>query len=277
MKHYTIPFFIPHRGCPHKCVFCDQRGITSEEGGRLPSSLEISEKIEKYLATMPASGTYVQVGFFGGSFTGIPYGDQIRLLSPVKKFLNDGRVKGIRLSTRPDMIDREKVDLLVSQGVKCVELGVQSMRGEVLDASGRGHTPEHTVNASHLILERGLTLAHQIMLGLPLSTYEKELFTAQKAVDLGASQVRIYPVVVIEGTELAEMWRRKDYKALEMDEAVDRAAKLISLFNKAGVRVIRCGLHPSEGLIGGDKHLAGPFHPAFGHLARERSKNSDVF
>ena len=272
MKHYTIPFFIPHKGCPHQCVFCDQRHITGESGEMTMTSEDVSAKIETYLATMPKEGVFVQVGFFGGSFTGIPDEDQVKFLTPVKKFLKDGRVKGIRLSTRPDLISQGKIDLLMEHGVTCIELGVQSMSREVLDASGRGHTPEDTIAASQLILKNDLKLTHQMMLGLPLSSWDKEFFTARMAVDLGASQVRIYPVIVMEDTELAAMWRRKEYVALEMEEAVERAAKLISFFRQADIKVIRCGLHSSEGLLSGKEYLAGPFHQSFGHYAKERAK-----
>lgn len=275
MKHYTIPFFIPHRGCPHKCVFCDQRRITGERGGGIPSSKDVSSKIEAYLATMPNSGAHVQVGFFGGSFTGLSAEEQRLLLLPAREFVTSGRVKGIRLSTRPDLIDGEKLDLLVSCGVTCVELGVQSMSKEVLDASGRGHTPEDTIEASQLILEKGLELTHQMMLGLPLSSFEKEFLTAEMAVKLGAREARIYPVIVMEGTELADMWRRKEYVPLEMEEALERSSKLISFFETSGVKVIRCGLHSSEGLVSGEDYLAGPFHPAFGHFARERVRKKE--
>ncbi len=271
MKYYTIPFFVPHRGCPHKCVFCDQRSITGELTSATPLPEDIKKKIETYLATMPKSGVYVQVGFFGGSFTGISEEDQKKFLSPVMEFLDDGRVKGVRLSTRPDLIGQKKIDFLSAHGVSCIELGVQSMFRDVLDASGRGHTPEHTVEASRLILKNGLDLTHQIMIGLPESSYDKEFLTARMAVDLGASQVRIYPVIVMKGTELAEMWRKKEYAALEMEEALERSAKLISFFRRSNVKVIRCGLHASEALLSGEKYLAGPFHQSFGHYAAERA------
>jgi histone acetyltransferase (RNA polymerase elongator complex component) len=273
MKHFTIPFFIPHRGCPHKCVFCDQRGITGEDGLKIISPEDIVSRIDTYLSTMPASGVHVQVGFFGGSFTGIADEEQRTLLAPVKRFIEEKRVHGIRVSTRPDLIDEKKVCLLKSHHVNCIELGVQSVAADVLEASLRGHSPEDVFEASRVIKSAGLELVHQLMLGLPLSSYDKEFLTARTAVDLGAGQVRIYPVIVMKGTELAKMWKRKEYVPLETEEAVERAARLINFFRKEGVKVIRCGLHPSEGLISGEEYLAGPFHPAFGHLARQRAES----
>lgn len=264
--HYTIPFFIPHEGCPHKCVFCDQRNITGQEAVK-PGA--VSAKIESYLATIP-EGSRVEVGFFGGSFTGLAPRYQEELLSSVRPFLEDGRVLSIRLSTRPDMIDKETLRRLKDHGVSCIELGVQSMSDRVLDISKRGHTSLHTIEASRLITEGSFELGHQMMLGLPSSTFRDELHTAHMARELGATQVRIYPLVVIENTELAEWWRGKKYEPLPEEEALLRAAHILAYFSAGGIKVIRCGLHPSEELNDGGKCLAGPFHPAFRQKAESR-------
>lgn len=268
LKNYTIPFFIPHKGCAHRCVFCDQSAITS---ARMPMARDVPLKIEKFLSTMPPGDKKVQVGFFGGSFTGIPYSVQEEYLSPVKTFIEEGRICGIRLSTRPDLIDENSLDFLRNRGVHCIELGVQSMSPDVLEASGRGHTTEDTEKASYLIKSRGFELAHQMMLGLPESDFDKEMRTALRISEMGASQVRIYPLIVMEDTELAGMWQRGEYAPLDLEEAVERAANIISFFVSKGVKVIRCGLHATEGLLSGSGFLAGPFHPAFGHLAKQRA------
>ncbi len=241
----------------------------------MPSPEEVSPKIEKYLSTMPQSDVRIEVGFFGGSFTGLLLDLQKEFLSPVMPFVEEGRIYGIRLSTRPDLINEDIVTFLKDNGVTCIELGVQSMCEEVLSASKRGHTSEDTERASRLILEAGITLGHQMMVALPGSGPEEELYTARRIKELGASQVRIYPVLVVKGTELAQMWQRGEYVPLEEDEAVNRAAALISYFETNGIKVIRCGLHPSEGLLSGEEYLAGPFHPAFGQKARERAKIND--
>jgi histone acetyltransferase (RNA polymerase elongator complex component) len=264
-RYYIIPFFIPHKGCTHKCVFCDQKRITGEDA---PRAEDVPEKIEKYLSTMPGTGAHIEIGFFGGSFTGLSLEAQEKFLKPVKTFLDKGRVQGIRLSTRPDLIDEKTVLFLKKQGVSCIELGVQSMSDKVLSASKRGHTAKDTEQASRVILAEGLMLGHQMMLGLPSSGPDEELYTAERISELGAGQVRIYPVVVIRGTELADLWLGGKYVPLEEEEAVKRAARLILFFESKGVKVIRCGLHPSEGLISGEECLAGPFHPAFGQKAR---------
>lgn len=270
MKHYTIPFFIPHKGCTHLCIFCDQNKITGE---KMPVPREVPEKIRKYLSTMPEENVHIEVGFFGGSFTGLPIEMQKKFLDPVRPFITEGRIQGIRLSTRPDLITGEIVSFLKESGVTCIELGVQSMDEKVLSASKRGHTSRDTEKASALILEAGIDLTHQMMLGLPLSGLEEELFTAKRIKEMGASQVRIYPALVIKGTKLAALWQKGEYTPLSMDEAVMRSAKLIEYFESRGIKVIRCGLHPSEGLISGEEYLTGPFHPAFGEMARNKIKD----
>lgn len=265
VKHYTIPFFIPLRGCPFKCIFCDQEKIT---GRGMPDARDVPGKITKYLSTMP-DDAHIEVGFFGGSFTGLPERAIREFLEPVKPFIGAGRVKGIRLSTRPDLINKDVIDLLKAYNVICIELGVQSMSDKVLAASSRGHTALDTERASRMILAEGLVLGHQMMLGLPLSTLKDEMYTAEKIAELGAAQVRIYPALVIKDTEMALMWQRGEYVPLSLNEGVERAGRLIRYFEDRSIKVIRCGLHPSEGLISGEEYLAGPFHPAFGQKARE--------
>lgn len=267
MKHFTIPFFIPHKGCTHLCIFCDQNKITGEQ---VPDPDEVSPKIEKYLSTMPTSGAHIEVGFFGGSFTGLTQDVQKRFFDPVKPFIKEGRIHGMRLSTRPDLIDKKIVSFLKDNGVTCIELGVQSMDDKVLAASKRGHSAKDAERASKIILEEGIELGHQMMLGLPLSGFSEELFTAGRIKELGAKQVRIYPVLVIKGTHLAALWEKGDYEPLSMEEALERAARLIQYFESGGIKVIRCGLHPSDGLASGEEYLAGPFHPSFGQMAREK-------
>lgn len=237
----------------------------------MPDPCDIPVKVEQYLSTIPSEGTRIEIGFYGGSFTGLSQKEQEGYLRPASRFLKGGRVQGIRLSTRPDLISEEIVSFLKKHGVTRVELGVQSMSDRVLAAAKRGHTEKDVERASRVILQGSLDLGHQMMLGLPYSGLDEELYTARRIQQLGASQVRIYPVIVIKGTELADLWSRGEYQPLEESEAVERAAKLILYFESNGIKVIRCGLHPSEGLLSGDECLAGPFHPAFGQKARERA------
>jgi len=265
-KNYVIPFFIPHEGCPHKCVFCDQRKISGHRG---VSPDDVARTVDAYLSTIPASGTNVEIGFFGGTFTGLSALVQEGFLRAAYPFVEKGVVNGIRLSTRPDFIDKRKLDLLKRYEVRCVELGVQSMSDNVLTAAKRGYVSGDVEKASAMILKEGFLLGHQMMIGLPFSHPEDEYYTAMRACELGASQVRIYPVVVVDGTELASWWNEKRYVPLSESEAIKRCANLMIYFEISGIKVIRCGLHPSEGLLG-DDCLAGPFHPAFRQKVESR-------
>ncbi len=266
-RNYVIPFFILHKGCPHQCIFCDQNRIT---GQRNIHPEEDADTIERYLSTIPSNGVNIEVGFFGGTFTGLAAEAQEGFLRAAYPFIAEGRVRGIRLSTRPDFIDKGGLELLRRYGVVCVELGVQSMSDRVLSVSRRGYTALDVERASRMILKEGFMLGHQIMVGLPSSRPEHEYYTARRARELGASQIRIYPLIVIKGTELAEWWTAKRYEPLKEEDAVERCMRLILYFEAHNVKVIRCGLHPSEGLLNGSDYLAGPFHPSLRQKVESR-------
>lgn len=257
----TIPFFIPFLGCPEKCVFCDQNRITGSRGDVKPE--EVPYVIERNLATIDPAVYDVEVGFFGGTFTALPESSQEAYLSEVAPFLKRKAVRSIRVSTRPDAINDKVLRTLERYGVRTVELGVQSMSDRVLAASRRGHGSAETEEASRLIVKKGFRLGHQIMLGMPESGEDDEYHTARKVLELGASDVRIYPVLVIKGTALADLWASGVYLPLSEEEALRRTVLLLIYFAIGKVSVIRCGLHPSEGLLTKEECLAGPFHPAF--------------
>ena len=260
-KHRNIPIFVPHLGCPNTCVFCNQRKISGHEKADFSSA---EGEIEAALATIP-QGTDVQIAYFGGSFTGIDREDMIYLLALAKKYIDEGRVQSIRLSTRPDYIDEEILDILSRYGVRNIELGIQSMCDDVLAASGRGHTAAQTERACKLICERGFELVGQMMTGLPCSTLEKDKYTAEKICAMGASGARIYPTVVFRGTELENMMNRGDYKSREMENVIAEGAELVGIFARHGVKIIRIGLQASELLTEGSETVS-PYHEATGEL-----------
>ncbi len=264
-KHRNIPIFVPHLGCPNTCVFCNQRKISGCEKADFSS---VSSEIEEALSTIPA-GTDVQIAFFGGSFTGIDRADMIYLLETAKRFIDEGRVESVRLSTRSDYIDEEILDILSRYGVKSIELGIQSMDDAVLRASGRGHTAAQTERACRLITARGFELVGQMMTGLPAATLETELYTAKRICEMGASGARIYPTVVFCGTELENMMKRGEYASRDMERVVDEGARVLAVFLENGVNVIRVGLQASELLTDGDD-TASPYHEATGELIYSR-------
>ncbi len=231
----------------------------------MPHPGEVVEIIERNLATIPP-GSDTEIGFFGGNFTGIEPEEQQSYLKIAEKYVKAGKVKSIRLSTRPDYIDNERLAMLCKYTVTTIELGAQSLDDEVLRLSGRGHTAKDVEQASKLILEQGFSLGLQMMIGLPGDTAGKSLATSRRIVELGASCTRIYPTLVIRDTQLEKMYLVGDYVSLKLDEAVETCAEIAEIFEEAGVKILRIGLHPSEGLLGGESLVAGPFHAAFGEL-----------
>jgi histone acetyltransferase (RNA polymerase elongator complex component) len=262
-KHFNIPIFIPELACPFRCIYCDQSKISGIT--KLPDEGEISSTIDSYLATIPEPSE-VQLAYFGGNFTGIPASQQEKYLKLVQPYIEQGKVQGIRLSTRPDYINDDVLRLLKRYHVQTIELGAQSLNNDVLRRSRRGHTSETTEIASKKIIESGFTLGLQMMIGLPGDTLERSLYTARRITELGAGETRIYPALVIKGTVLEKMFRENKYAPLSLEESIRWCAQILPVFEEAGVRILKVGLHPSDGFLSGDDLVAGPFHPSFREL-----------
>lgn len=256
-----IPVFIPHAGCPHDCVFCNQKKIA----GTLvpPEGREISDIIENAL---PYSGENPEVAFYGGSFTAIERSLMIEYLSAAKHFIDGGRISSIRLSTRPDSIDEEKLSILKEYGVRTIELGTQSMCEDVLKSSGRGHTAEDTENAVKLIRKHGFSIILQMMTHLPGSDDEKDIYTAKKIATLAPEGVRVYPTVVVRDTALEALWRAGKYTPATPEAAARLGGQILEIFEKSNIPVIRFGLNPTDDLSDGEA-LCGAYHPALGEMA----------
>ncbi len=259
-KHKNIPIFIPHLGCPNDCAFCNQRRISGRTSFD-PSAVE--REIDEALATLPL-GCQAEIAFFGGSFTGIDRGLMVRLLDIAEGYVADGRVDGIRLSTRPDYIDGEILSVLKGYTVKAVELGLQSLDDGVLVACRRGHTAYQAEEACRMVKEAGLELVGQMMTGLPAATGESEVMTAKRICALGADGARIYPTVVLRDTELHEMLLDGRYQPPSEEEAIARTADVLEVFLRYDVPVLRIGLQSSEGMT--EEHAAVGYHPAMGEL-----------
>lgn len=212
----------------------------------------------------------MEVGFFGGSFTGIPISDQQHYLELISNYIISGKIDSIRLSTRPDYIHKEILDLLKRFDVRTIELGAQSTDEDVLKKSGRGHDVQSIQDASEMIKKAGFRLGLQMMIGLPGDTKAKAVKTAQDFIDLGAKDARIYPTLVIKGTKLEDLFNSGRYSPLSIEESVNWAKEIVLMFEQAGVKIIRVGLHPSDGLMDGDDLVAGPFHQSFRELVLTR-------
>lgn len=266
VRHANVALFVPHAGCPHQCSFCNQRHIAGQKS--LPTNEDVRAACEEALRTR-REGVEAQIAFFGGSFTAIDRGEMERLLAAAYPYVQSGKFSGIRISTRPDAIDEERLAILKAYGVTTVELGAQSMDDAVLARCERGHTAQDVVRAADLIHKAGFSLGLQMMTGLPCDTDEGSLRTAERLADLLPNEVRIYPTLVVDGTALAEEYRRGTYTPQTLEQAVSLCARLLQFFEEERrIRVIRLGLHAEESLY--EHCVAGPAHPAFRELCESR-------
>ncbi|MCD8106930.1 MAG: radical SAM protein [Oscillospiraceae bacterium] len=268
-KHANLSIFVPHIGCPHKCTFCNQNTITGQTF--IPHAGDVKEICEKAIADGVDMGN-TEIAFFGGSFTAIPLNYMIELLEAARRYVSRG-FRGIRVSTRPDAINRPVLEILYRHGVTTIELGAQSMFDDVLTLNERGHTAQDVVNASKLIKEYSFDLGLQMMLGLYGSTPEKDYETALRIADLQPKEVRIYPTVVLKDTKLGELYTEGKYETYDLSEAVELSAKLLDLFESRGINVIKLGLHSSTDVE--NSMLGGIYHPAFRELCEGvRARNT---
>lgn len=258
----VIPIFIPHSGCPHQCAFCNQNAITRETES-LPDSARMAAVIRQYLK-YKGTRSRVELGFFGGNFLGLDARHIKRLMADAQPFLDSGAIQGIRFSTRPDTVTEKTLDLVRSYPVCLVELGAQSMNDQVLDRVNRGHTSDDTFRAMGLLEKKGLGAGVQVMVGLPGDTRAGMVRTADILAGLKPQTARIYPVLVLKKTLLAQWYKHGKYQPLALDQAVEISADMFRIFTREGVAVIRMGLQTSG--VHDPTVIAGPGHPAFGHL-----------
>ena len=272
--HAIIPVFIPHRGCPNDCVFCNQKAITARTADVSPE--DVKNLIETYLPTLQNRNLEtIEIAFFGGSFTGIPIEEQSAFLEVASEYKKKGLIHKIHMSTRPDYINEDILDNLKKYDADVIELGVQSFDPEVLAASNRGHTAEDVEKACRLIKNYGFELGIQLMIGLPQDSPAKCIYSAREAVRMGPSIARLYPTIVLNDTELYHMYRSGKYRPLTSDDAVEITKEMYKILDDAGINIIRVGLKSTDLITEGGEIQGNTFHPAFrqlveGQIAREQ-------
>ena len=271
-KEYIIPIFVPHLGCPNDCTFCNQKKISGQK--KNISSNDVKSIIEYYLNNFKEKDRYVEIAFFGGSFTGIDTKVQEELLSAANEYIKNGKVNSIRISTRPDYINQDILDLLKKYNVKTIELGVQSANDYILQKCKRGHSFNDVKKASKLIRKNKFILGHQMMVGLPDSNQKDEIETAKKLIKLKPKIIRIYPVLVIKDTQLEADYKKGEYAPNTLEQAVETSARLLKMFTKKKINVIRIGLQSTDEICRPENEnsqvVAGPYHPAFRQLVESR-------
>jgi len=268
ITHMIIPFFIVYQGCPNRCIFCNVHKIA----GNNPKSItekSFRETIHKYLSQAKRNTDHVQIAFYGGNFTGMEKERQAELLKYAHSFIQNGQVHDIRISTRPDYIDNECLELLKCFGVSTVEIGAQSFVDEVLKLSHRGHSSSDVINAMKMLKEWGFKTGIHIMLGLPGDNRSGYEYSIRETIALKPDMVRIHPTIVFQGTGLAELFLKGVYTPLGMSEAIDMCIYALEKFAEAGIPVIRLGLQTNREMETAGSIVAGPYHPAFRSLVEE--------
>jgi len=267
-KQYIIPIFVPHLGCPNDCIFCNQKSISGQKNNMTKE--EAKKIIEDYLKNIKNEEAEVEIAFFGGSFTAIEKSKQEELLQVAYEYIKEGKVDSIRISTRPDCIDKETLKMLKKYKVKTIELGVQSANNYILKRANRGHDFEDVKKASKMIRFNGFKLGHQMMVGLPESTRIDEINTAKALIKLKPKMIRIYPVLVVKNTRLEKEYEDGIYEPLPLVQAVEVCKEIVRMFADKKIDIIRIGLQNTEEISDPENPesevVAGPYHPAFRQL-----------
>ena len=265
LRPFIVPVFIPHAGCPHQCAFCNQNVITQQHQPK-PSIPEIESAIEHFLQYRQPHHAQPEISFYGGNFLGLDTELIQKLLLLAQDFVDKTQAQSIRFSTRPDTITADKLDQLKYFSVRTIELGIQSMDDNVLRHARRGHTVDDVLWAVRLLKQYGYTIGAQIMIGLPYQDAVSALDTARQVAALHPDFVRIYPTVVLKDSQLETWYRKKKYEPLTLDAAVDQTKNIYAIFHHKKIPVIRMGLQASKDLHVSNALVAGPYHPAFGHM-----------
>lgn len=263
-KEYIIPIFIPFLGCPHDCAFCNQVKITNYKDNI--NKENTIRQINQYLSYFPKNENLKEIAFFGGSFTGLDEKVMISYLEIALNYKKKGIIDRIRLSTRPDYINNSILDILKKYEVDVIELGIQSLDNEILNANERGHSKEDSIRASKLIKDYGFKLGHQIMPGLYKDSFDKAIETGLESIKMNPDMVRIYPTLVIKDTKLEKLYKEGLYKPLSLDEAIEISSRLYMIYSYKKIPVIRIGLQPTENINEKKDVVAGPFHPSIRQL-----------
>jgi len=245
-----IPIFLPHQGCPHHCIFCNQKEVTGTSKKKKPSGFPKS----------------IEVAFYGGNFTGMPQGLQKCYLLPAYQAIQEGRIDGIRISTRPDYISEKDLNFLAQYGVRTIEIGVQSLDQKILQKAGRTYSEKQVIEAMRLLHDHQFCIGLHLMVGLPEESAEALCRTVEKVIELAPHFVRIHPTLVIKNTELEKMYRRGNYSPLTLEKTIELCKELFLQFAKAHITVARIGLQSIPEMEKEGSVIAGPFHPALGEL-----------
>ncbi len=261
------PVFLPLKGCPFRCIYCDQYLITGSDHFDLDDHLiDISNFCRKY------DHEDKEIAFFGGTFTALDLTWQEKQFKKLLPFINSKT--GIRFSTRPDCLNKADINLAKQYGVRTIELGIQDFSDSVLKQSKRGYNQATAIAACKLVKDNNLDLSIQIMPGLPGFSDKSLVETKHIIADLKPKYVRIYPTLVLKDTKLEELYRRGEYFPLTLEEGVEICVDLFKYFQKFAIKVIKMGVQVDS--IDSKAIIAGPYHKAFGELVQSHLLVMDI-
>jgi histone acetyltransferase (RNA polymerase elongator complex component) len=269
LRPFIIPIFLPHAGCPHQCVFCNQTSITGV-GPNSVSPEKVEQQILEFLEYKGNDRRPVQVAFYGGNFLGLEKNYIERLLNVSENFVIKKDIDAIRFSTRPDTIDHDRIDIIKDYPVSAIEIGVQSMDDRVLAMAKRGHSALDTQRAVTLLKDQHYQIGLQMMVGLPEEDETSSLSTAHRIGEFEPDFVRIYPTIVLKNSLLARWYENGTYRPWSLERSIAHVKTLYLFFKKRNIPVIRMGLQAAKDLDSGAAVLAGPYHPAFGHMVHSK-------
>ncbi|MBD5647625.1 MAG: radical SAM protein [Desulfovibrio sp.] len=256
-----VPVFLPHFGCPRRCLFCGQEAQTGVAANAALRDLLAAARAGLEARIARGLGP-TELAFYGGTFTALPEGALGACLDFSESARRDGLISAFRCSTRPDAVDGPVLERLAAAGCATVELGVQSFVDAALRLTARGYTGAQAGAACARVAASGMGLCVQLLPGMPGVTPTVFLDDVREALALGARALRFYPCLVLEGTGLAALWRAGAYAPWDMETTLETLAQGWLLAHQAGAAVLRMGVAPGEDLA--RALLAGPWHPALG-------------
>ncbi len=264
-KQTILPVFLQHGGCGYRCAYCNQKKLV---GKMDPPEAQIDHLLAAFKPSDKRPSA--TLAFYGGDFLRLSVKEQESLINRAYSHPNFVSISSFRASVRPDSVTEETASWLAANGFTTVEIGAQCFDDKVLARVNRGHTAKDIIRAAAEIRAAGMELGLHLMFGLPGQTESLVKKSLKKALSCKPSFVRLFPTIVVEGTELAKWHREGQYEPLSKDDALKMTMIAASFFRAAGVNLAQIGLHPSEPMVKGDSVVAGPFDPRFGEMVRER-------
>lgn len=248
--------------CPGKCVYCpgesSQPGVKVAQSytGREPAAMrsincnfDPYEQVKSRIGDLEAiahnvdkieliimGGTFLstdieyQKSFIQGALEGV-IDKRVSSLNKTKKIAEKSSrtLVGLTIETRPDYCTPKYIDLMLNYGTTRVEIGVQTVFNDIYELVNRGHTTKESIEAIRWAKDAGLKVNTHIMPNLPGSNYSKDL----ELFDILFSDpeykpdlLKIYPCLVVKGTELYNWWREGKYQPYDLDRLIDLIANV---------------------------------------------------